>query len=131
MASVAKNSYIEISRTIGSDTVNIQNGKFFRGYVYNMSLEVGYNGNPTSLTLNLTLNRTLDKVKQVDDVRARRRSDIRRVEALIQNQKKAPVNQVGNLGNAGVGSYLGVQNDIAKIADRDFNVDPNYMGVNC
>ena len=90
MASVAKNSYIEISRTIGSDTVNIQNGKFFRGYVYNMSLEVGYNGNPTSLTLNLTLNRTLDKVKQVDDARARRRSDIRRVEALIQNQKKAP-----------------------------------------
>lgn len=131
MASVAKNSYIEISRTIGSDTVNIQNGKFFRGYVYNMSLDVGYNGNPTSLTLNLTLNRTLDKVKQNEDVRRRRKADIQRVNALIQNQKKAPVNQVGNLGNAGVGSYLGVQNDISRIADRDFNIDPNYMGVNC
>lgn len=131
MASVAKNSYIEISRTIGSDTVNIQNGKFFRGYVYNMSLEVGYNGNPTSLVLNLTLNRTLNKVRQSDDARTRRRADIRRVEALIQNQKKAPVNQVGNLGNTGTGSYLGVQNDIARIADRDFNINPNYMGVNC
>ncbi len=66
MAQVKNNSGINISRTQylagQAKTENLGNN-IFKGYVYNMSLEVGFSGEATSLTLSLALDRTLKNVK--------------------------------------------------------------------
>ena len=130
MGEVKKNSSINITRRIGSSIENLSN-KLFNGYIYNMSLDVGYNGAATVLTLNLALNRTLNQVKLNKDVISDRKKDIKRVQSLVATQKTVPLNYVGNLGNTGAGTYIGAQNQIAQISDKDFNIDPNYIGTTC
>ncbi len=130
MGEVKKNSSINITRRIGSSIENLSN-KLFNGYIYNMSLEVGYNGAATVLNLNLALNRTLNQVKVNKDVISDRKKDIKRVQSLVATQKTAPLNYVGNVGNTGAGTYIGAQNKIAQISDKDFNIDPNYIGTTC
>lgn len=130
MGAVKNNSSINITRRIGSSVQNLSN-KLFNGYVFNMSLDVGYNGEASTLTLNLALNKTLNQVKLNSSVISDRKADIKRVKSLVASQKTTPQNFVGNLGNAGAGTYLGTQNEIAKISDKDFNIDPNYIGVTC
>lgn len=129
MPAVENNSYIKIKRRIGSDVVTLYN-ELFNGYVYSMSLDVGYNGNPTSLTLNLALNKTLSQVKLNNEVITNRKQDIKRVKALVASRKEtltAFVGNVGNVGNLGTKTY----SDISRIADKDFNIDPKYLGVTC
>ena len=60
MAEVKNNSSINITRTdlANKETVNLGN-KLFNGYIYSMSLDVGFDGNPSSLVLNLALNKTI------------------------------------------------------------------------
>lgn len=130
MADVKDNSYIVITRRIGARTENLAN-QLFNGYVYNMSLQVGYNGAATALTLNLALNKTLNQVQKSSDVITDRKKDINRVNSLIESQKSGKIGSVGNLGNAGTGSSLGAQHNIAKLADSDFDINPNFIGINC
>ena len=130
MGEVKKNSSINITRRIGSSVENLSN-KLFNGYIYNMSLDVGYNGAATVLTLNLALNRTINQVKLNKDVISDRKKDIKRVKNLVATQKTVPLNYVGNTGNSGAGTYIGAQNQIAQISDKDFNIDPNYIGTTC
>ena len=130
MGEVKKNSSINITRRIGSSVENLSN-KLFNGYIYNMSLDVGYNGAATVLTLNLALNRTINQVKLNKDIISDRKKDIKRVKSLVANQKTVPLNYVGNTGNSGAGTYIGAQNQIAQISDKDFNIDPNYIGTTC
>jgi len=130
MGEVKKNSSINITRRIGSSVENLSN-KLFNGYIYNMSLDVGYDGAATVLTLNLALNRTINQVKLNKDVISDRKKDIKRVKSLVATQKTVPLNYVGNTGNSGAGTYIGAQNQIAQISDKDFNIDPNYIGTTC
>jgi hypothetical protein len=130
MAAVNKNSIINITRRIGTTVENLYN-KLFNGYIYNMSLDVGYDGQPTVLTLNLALNRTIDQVKVNSDVIKDRKKDITYFKNLIAAQKSVPQNSVGNLGSVPAGSQIGPKDNISQISDKDFNIDQNYIGVTC
>jgi len=131
MAEVKNTSYVAITRKVGRSRLENLANQLFNGYVYNMSVEVGYGGTPSVLTLNLALNKTLDKVPSNRSAIEERKKDIDRVNALIESQKTGNISSVGNLGNAGNGAYLGAQHNIAKIADEDFNIDPKYIGMSC
>lgn len=131
MAEVKDSSYIAITRKVGRSRFENLANQLFNGYVYNMSVDVGYGGVPTSLTLNLALNKNLDKVNPAKDIVRERKKDIARVRSITESQKTGKIASVGNLGNVGSGAYLGAQHDIAKIADTDFNIDPRYIGTTC
>ena len=131
MAEVKNTSYVAITRKVGRSRLENLANQLFNGYVYNMSVEVGYGGTPSVLTLNLALNKTLDKVPSNRSAIEEGKKDIDRVNALIESQKTGNISSVGNLGNAGNGAYLGAQHNIAKIADEDFNIDPKYIGMSC
>lgn len=130
MAAVNKNSIINITRRIGTTVENLSN-KLFNGYIYNMALDVGYDGQPTVLTLNLALNRTIDQVKINSDVIKDRKKDINYFKNLIASQKSAPQNYVGSLGSVPAGSQIGPKDKIFKVSDKDFNIDQNYIGMTC
>jgi hypothetical protein len=127
MGEVKKNSTIVIKRSIGGQTDNLGNG-LFNGYVYSMSLEVGFNGEPTSLTLNLALNKTLNQVATRTNVIAERKKDVARIKSLMANKKSISSGSVNSSGNTG---NVGTPNRIASIVDKDFNIDEKYMGVEC
>ena len=131
MAEVKKTSYVAITRNIGRNKTENLDNQLFNGYIYNMSAEVGYGGTPSILTLNLALNKTLDKAPSTNSIVQDRKKDIKRVNNLIESQKSARIASIGNLGNAGSGAYLGTQHNIAKIVDEDFNIDPKYIGMSC
>ena len=64
MAKVQDSSSINISRRKTDSRTNSEEplgNKLFNGYVYNFSLSVGINGEPSSLTLNLALNKSLQQ----------------------------------------------------------------------
>ena len=83
MAQVKNNSGINISRTQylagQAKTENLGNN-IFKGYVYNMSLEVGFSGEVTSLNLSLALDRTLKNVKSNSTVIQKRKENIKSIE---------------------------------------------------
>ena len=121
MAEVKNNSGINISRTqyLGGNprTENLGNN-IFKGYVYNMSLEVGFSGEVTSLNLSLALDRTLKNVKSNLTVIQKRKQDIQSINSLVAAK------QSGNRGN------IGTAPTISQIADDDFDINENYLGIN-
>jgi hypothetical protein len=122
MAQVKNNSGINISRTqyLGNgraDTVSLGNS-IFKGYVYNMSLEVGFNGDVTSLNLSLALDRTLKNVKSNLTVIQKRKQNIQSINSLVA------IKQSRDTGN------IGTTTTISQIADDDFDINENYLGIN-
>ena len=121
MAEVKNNSGINISRTqyLGGkpDTKNLGNN-IFKGYVYNMSLEVGFSGEVTSLNLSLALDRTLKNVKPNLTVIQKRKQDIESINSLVAAK------QSGNKTN------IGTTSTISQIVDDDFDINENYLGIN-
>jgi len=121
MAQVKNNSGINISRTQylagQAKTENLGNN-IFKGYVYNMSLEVGFSGEATSLTLSLALDRTLKNVKSNLTVIQKRKQNIQSINSLVAAK------QSGNRGN------IGTAPTISQIADDDFDINENYLGIN-
>ena len=121
MAQVKNNSGINISRTQylagQAKTENLGNN-IFKGYVYNMSLEVGFSGEATSLTLSLALDRTLKNVKTNLTVIQKRKQNIQSINSLVAAK------QSGNRGN------IGTAPTISQIADDDFDINENYLGIN-
>ena len=99
MAQVKNNSSINITRTQFSSgqTVNLGN-KLFNGYVYALSLDVGFDGNPSTLTLNLALNKTLKEAKSALSVQEQRKKDINFLNQLnsAKNTQTTPINQINN-----------------------------------
>jgi hypothetical protein len=77
MAQVKNNSSINITRTQFSSgqTINLGN-RLFNGYIYALSLDVGFDGNPSTLTLNLALNKTIKDAKDARTVQQQRKDSI-------------------------------------------------------
>ena len=100
-----------------ANTVNLGNS-IFKGYVYNMSLEVGFNGDVTSLNLSLALDRTLKNVKSNLTVIQKRKQNIQSINSLVAAK------QSGNTGN------IGTTTTISQIIDDDFDINENYLGIN-
>lgn len=119
MGSVKNNSTISITRTLFSSTgvASFQNlgSKLFNGYVYNFSLDVGANGDPTTLVLNLALDKTLKFTKP---------------SKTIQEQRKEAIQDIGSLNSIGVGvGNIGTGPFQSQKIDPDFNIDEKYLGV--
>jgi hypothetical protein len=115
MAKVKNSSGINISRVFfQNNATQVQNlgNKLFNGYVYNFSFEVGFNGEVSTLTLSLALDRTLKKVKTNADVISKRKSDLSRLNANISNPPSAQ-NQTPSF---------------SQVIDEDFLIDELYLG---
>lgn len=110
MAKVQNSSSINITRVIGTASSFLGN-KIFNGYVYNLSLTVGFNGEPSSLILNLALDKTLKNVNKRDDV--------------IDQRKKAiaTATQALTLTRSGGAQTSSV------LADNDFDINENHIGI--
>ena len=126
---VQNNSSVNISRTqytSSGGVAQVQNlgNKLFNGYVYNMSLDIGFNGQPTGLILNLALNRTLKNVKTNDTVNSKRKSDIAILNSTIASKNLQKASELASKGNVGTPSV------ISQIVDKDFQLDEQYMGIN-
>ena len=104
MAKVQNNSNISITRIRGN-SVDVLGNEIFNGYVYNLSLTVGFNGEPSSLILNLALNKTLKKVETRKSIIGQRKTDIERKDGQVQNTT----------------SFL---------TDLDFQINETYIGIN-
>lgn len=119
MAKVKNSSYVNIKRVTGTTTDTLGN-QIFNGYVYNLSLTVGFNGEPSSLILNLALNKTLKNVSKRDDIVTQRKQDIQTANGTVTSQG----NVAGNTGNSGnVGSSR-------VLADNDFDINEKHIGIN-
>lgn len=126
---VQNNSSVNISRTqytSSGGVAQVQNlgNKLFNGYVYNMSLDIGFNGQATGLILNLALNRTLKNVKTNDTVNSKRKSDIAILNSNIASKNLSKASELASKGNVGTPSI------ISQIVDKDFQLDEQYMGIN-
>lgn len=116
MAKVKNSSGINISRVFfensQAQTFNLGN-KIFNGYVYNFSYEIGFNGEISTLTLNLALDRTLKKVPLNNSIITKRKQDIQALNGNIDtpawNRKQSP----------SFSSYI----------DEDFQIDERYLGI--
>ena len=120
MAQVKNSSGINISRTQylangQTSTTNLKN-TIFNGYVYNMSLEVGFNGEPSALTLNLALDRTLKNVKSNSTIIQNRKRDIQILNQLTSSSKQ-------DKEDKGISSA-------SLLVDDDFQIDETYIGIN-
>lgn len=128
MAQVKNNSSINITRTQFSSgqTVNLGN-KLFNGYVYALSLDVGFDGNPSTLTLNLALNKTLKEAKSALSVQEQRKKDINFLNQLnsAKNTQTTPINQINNQSQV----FQGTTNTLSQLIDKDFNIEDQYMGA--
>jgi len=77
MAQVKNNSSINITRTeFSSGPPKELGNRLFNGYVYALSLDVGFDGAPTTLVLNLALNKTIKEAKDASSVKDQRSRDI-------------------------------------------------------
>lgn len=126
---VQNNSSVNISRTqytSSGGVAQIQNlgNRLFNGYVYNISLDIGFNGQPTSLILNLALNRTLKNVKLNETVNSKRKSDLSILNSTIAAKNLMKSSELASKGNIGTPSV------ISQIVDKDFQLDEQYMGIN-
>ena len=129
MAQVKNNSSINITRTQFSSgqTINLGN-KLFNGYVYSLSLDVGFDGNPSTLTLNLALNKTIKEAKNASSVQEQRKKDIAFLNNLnsSKNTQTTSKAQISNLSQV----FQGTSNTISQqIIDKDFNIEDRYMGA--
>ena len=119
MAKVQNSSSINITRVIGTAMLPLGN-RIFNGYVYNLSLTVGFNGEPSSLILNLALNKTLKNVSKRGGVIDQRKKDIA---ATTRAQMLARSGSVDNQGGSGsVTSF-------SALADHDFDINENHIGI--
>jgi hypothetical protein len=129
MAQVKNNSSINITRTQFSSgqTINLGN-RLFNGYVYSLSLDVGFDGNPSTLTLNLALNKTIKEAKNASSVQEQRKKDIAFLNNLnsSKNTQTTSKAQISNLSQV----FQGTSNTISQqIIDKDFNIEDRYMGA--
>lgn len=129
MAQVKNNSIINITRTQFSSgqTVNLGN-KLFNGYVYSMSLDVGFDGNPSTLVLNLALNKTLKEAKNAISVQDQRKKDISLLNKLnsTKNTQTTPKSQINNQSQV----FQGTSDTLSQLIDKDFLIEDQYIGAN-
>ncbi len=127
MAEVKNNSSVNISRTqySAAGIANVQNlgNKLFNGYVYSFSLDVGIDGQPTSLTLNLALDKTLKSTPIRRTVSEARKEAISRIGGTVATRQ-----EIGTAGNVDARANVGTF-DVSQI-DKDFDVRDEYLGVN-
>lgn len=128
MAQVKNNSSINITRTQFSSgqTINLGN-KLFNGYVYALSLDVGFDGNASTLTLNLALNKTIKQAKDARTVQQQRKDDITFLNKLnsAKNTQTTPNSQINNKSEV----YQATFKDISQLIDKDFNIEDQYIGA--
>lgn len=126
---VQNNSSVNISRTqytSSGGVAQVQNlgNKLFNGYVYNISLDIGFNGQATGLILSLALNRTLKNVKTNETINSKRKSDLAILNSSIASKNLTKASELASKGNVGTPSV------ISQIVDKDFQLDEQYMGIN-
>lgn len=130
MAQVNNNSSINISRidflTDPNKTVPLGN-KLFNGYVYSMSLDVGFDGNPSSLVLNLALNKTLKQAKPTLSVQNQRKQDISFLNRsnAAKNTQSTPRSQISNQSQ----TFSGTSKTLSQLIDDDFFIEEQYIGA--
>lgn len=128
MAQVKNNSSINITRTQFSSgqTVNLGN-KLFNGYVYALSLDVGFDGNPSTLTLNLALNKTLKEAKDARTVQQQRKDSISALNKLNSTKNTATTGkaQINNQSQI----FQGTSDTLSQLVDKDFNIEEQYIGA--
>jgi hypothetical protein len=128
MAEVKNNSSINITRTdlANKETVNLGN-KLFNGYIYSMSLDVGFDGNPSSLVLNLALNKTLKQALNSVSIQTQRKKDISFLNKLnaSKNTQTTPRSQINNQSS----TYVGTSKTLSQLIDNDFLIEEQYIGA--
>ena len=121
MAQVKNNSSINITRTQFSSgqTINLGN-KLFNGYIYALSLDVGFDGNPSTLTLNLALNKTIKDAKDARTVQQQRKDSITSLNKLnsTKNTSTTDKAQINNQSQV----FQGTSDTISQLVDKDFNI---------
>ena len=128
MAQVKNNSSINITRTQFSSgqTINLGN-KLFNGYIYALSLDVGFDGNPSTLTLNLALNKTIKDAKDARTVQQQRKDSITSLNKLnsTKNTSTTDKAQINNQSQV----FQGTSDTISQLVDKDFNIEDQYIGA--
>lgn len=127
MAQVKNNSSINITRTQFSAGAPVDLGnKLFNGYVYALSLDVGFDGAPTTLVLNLALNKTLKQASDASTVEERRKRDIASLNQLnaARQTQTTPIGQISNKSEV----YQGTSKTLSQLIDKDFNIEDQYIG---
>lgn len=128
MAQVKNNSSINITRTqlSSAQTVSLGN-KLFNGYVYALSLDVGFDGSPTTLVLNLALNKTIKDAKNAISVQDQRKKDIAFLNKLnsAKNTQTTPNSQINNQSQ----TFQNTSNTLSQLIDKDFSIEDQYIGA--
>jgi hypothetical protein len=128
MAQVKNNSSINITRTEFSSGPPIDLGnRLFNGYVYALSLDVGFDGAPTTLVLNLALNKTIKEAKDASSVKDQRSRDIATLNQLNASRQTqtTPIGQINNKSE----TFQGTTNTLSQLIDKDFNIEDKYIGA--
>jgi len=128
MAQVKNNSSINITRTEFSSGPPIDLGnRLFNGYVYALSLDVGFDGAPTTLVLNLALNKTIKEAKDASSVKDQRSRDINTLNQLNASRQTqaTPIGQINNKSE----TFQGTTNTLSQLIDKDFNIEDKYIGA--
>lgn len=127
MAEVKNNSSVNISRTQYSagGIANVQNlgNKLFNGYVYSFSLDVGTDGQPTTLNLNLALDKTLKTTPIRRSISETRKEALTRIGNFVASRENVGLD--GNVDDKGKIGTFNFEN-----IDEDFDVKEEYLGVN-
>lgn len=128
MAEVKNNSSINITRTdsAAGKSLNLGN-RLFNGYIYSMSLDVGFDGNPSTLVLNLALNKTLKEAKKSISIQDQRKTDIAFLNKLnaSKNTKTTPISQINNQS----ATFTGTSKTLSQLIDQDFLIEEQYIGA--
>ncbi len=128
MAQVKNNSSINITRTNLSDKESVYLGnKLFNGYIYSMSLDVGFDGQPSTLVLNLALNKTIKEAKSAISVQDKRKKDISFLNRLnaSKNTKTTPKSQISNQSE----TFSGTSKTLSQLVESDFEIEEQYIGA--
>lgn len=128
MAEVKNNSSINITRTdsAAGKSLNLGN-RLFNGYIYSMSLDVGFDGNPSTLVLNLALNKTLKEAKKSISIQDQRKTDIAFLNKLnaSKNTETTPISQINNQS----ATFTGTSKTLSQLIDQDFLIEEQYIGA--
>ena len=128
MAQVKNNSSINITRTeFSSGPPKDLGNRLFDGYVYALSLDVGFDGAPTTLVLNLALNKTIKEAKDASSVKDQRSRDINTLNQLNASRQteSTPRDQINNKSE----TFQGTTNTLSQLIDKDFNIEDKYIGA--
>lgn len=128
MAEVKNNSSINITRTDSATGKSLNLGnRLFNGYIYSMSLDVGFDGNPSTLVLNLALNKTLKEAKKAISIQDQRKNDIAFLNKLnaSKNTKTTPISQINNQS----ATFTGTSKTLSQLIDQDFLIEEQYIGA--